>query len=93
MLLGYVGFFLPDYKYKQVINAVSALNASLVILDTMTAIETRILCLTAGILIVLMIYLMTKLIRKLHIKSMDLLKNQIDQFFLNMETKKEVAMK
>ena len=93
MLLGYVGFFLPDYKYKQVINAVSALNASLVILDTMTAIETRILCLTAGILILLMIYLMTKLIRKLHIKSMDLLKNQIDQFFLNMETKKEVAMK
>ena len=93
MLLGYVGFFLPDYKYKQVINAVSALNASLVILDTMTAIETRILCLTAGILIVLMIYLRTKLIRKLHIKSMDLLKNQIDQFFLNMETKKEVAMK
>ena len=39
MLLGYVGFFLPDYKYKQVINAVSALNASLVILDTMTAIR------------------------------------------------------
>ena len=57
MFLGYMGFFLPEYKFKQIINAVSALNASLVILDTLTAIENRLLCLVAGIMIVLGIYL------------------------------------
>ena len=48
MFLVYMGFFLPEYKFKQIINAVSALNASLVILDTLTAIENRLLCLVAG---------------------------------------------
>ena len=48
MFLGYMGFFLPEYKFKQIINAVSALNATLVILDTLTAIENRLLCLVAG---------------------------------------------
>lgn len=65
MLLGYVGFFLPDYKYKQIINAISALNASLVLLDTKTAIESRIVCLINGIIIVLAIYYMTRIIRHL----------------------------
>ena len=57
MLLGYIGFFLPEYKYKQVINAISALNASLVILDTKTAIENRLFCLVLGIVIVIVIYM------------------------------------
>lgn len=63
MFLGYIGFFLPDYKYKQVINAISALNASLVLLDTKTAIENRVICLVSGIIIVVTIYYMTKIIR------------------------------
>lgn len=65
MFFGYLGFFLPDYKYKQVINAVSALNASLVLLDGVTAIEQRIACLVAGIAIVLMIYAMTFVVKRL----------------------------
>lgn len=66
MLLGYIGFFLPDYKYKQVINAISALNASLVILDTKTAIENRIFCLVLGIVIVVVIYIFAAIARKAH---------------------------
>lgn len=66
MLLGYIGYFFPEYKYKQVINAISALNASLVLLDTRTAIENRILCLIAGILIVLSIHFVIYMIKKYH---------------------------
>lgn len=66
MLLGYIGFFFPDYKYKQIINAISALNASLVLLDTRSAIENRILFLIAGISIVLFIYAFTILIKQFH---------------------------
>lgn len=64
MLLGYIGFFLPEYKYKQVINAISALNASLVILDTKTAIENRLFCLVLGIVIVIVIYMLAGTARK-----------------------------
>lgn len=66
MLLGYIGFFLPEYKYKQVINAISALNASLVILDTKTAIENRIFCLLLGIVIVVIIYMIARITRAAH---------------------------
>lgn len=65
MFFGYIGFFLPDYKYKQIINAVSALNASLVLLDGVTAIEQRIACLVAGIVIVIVIYALTFVMKKL----------------------------
>ena len=88
MFLGYMGFFLPEYKYKQVINAVSALNASLVILDTKTAIENRMICLIAGILIVLCIYMITKLIRNLHLKSLAYMEQKTDDFFDRLEIKK-----
>lgn len=88
MFLGYMGFFLPEYKFKQVINAVSALNASLVILDTLTAIENRLLCLVAGIMIVLGIYFITKFIRNLHLKSSEMMKKWADDFFNQLETKK-----
>lgn len=67
MFLGYIGFFFPEYKYKQIINAISALNASLVLLDTKSAIENRILFLIVGVLIVLFIYVMTLLIKQFHI--------------------------
>lgn len=53
LMMGYISFFMPQYKYKSIINAISALNASLVLLDTRTAILNRITCLLAGIVIVL----------------------------------------
>ncbi|WP_028044714.1 FUSC family protein [Candidatus Stoquefichus massiliensis] len=86
MFLGYMGFFLPEYKFKQVINAISALNASLVILDTMTAIENRIFCLIAGIMIVLSIYLITKCVRHFHLKISDMMKRWADDFFKQLES-------
>lgn len=58
MLLSYLSFFTPEYKYKQVANAICALNASLILLDTGKAIENRILCLVGGILIVLALWLL-----------------------------------
>lgn len=81
MFLGYMGFFLPEYKFKQVINAVSALNASLVILDTKTAIEGRMASLMAGIIIVLCIYFFTKFVRSLHLKLSQTMKRWADNFF------------
>lgn len=65
LAIGYFGYFMPDYKYKQVINAISALNASLVLLDTPMAITNRILCLIAGIIIVLVIYMFAYLYKKM----------------------------
>lgn len=65
LFLGYLGFFLPEYKYKQVLNAMSALNASLVLLDGMSAIGNRIFWLLAGIAIVLIIYLLTHVIARM----------------------------
>lgn len=53
LFIGYISFFMPEYKHKQAVNAINALNASLVLLDTTTAVENRLLCLAGGILIVL----------------------------------------
>ena len=86
MFLGYLGFFLPEYKYKQVINAVSALNASLVILDTKTAIENRIFCLMLGILIVVTIYMIAKITRvALHMQQWSSQTAMADDHPLNRE--------
>lgn len=56
LLIGYIGFFFSDYKTKSIFNAISALNASLVIFDHSTAIYDRVVCLIIGIAIVLIIY-------------------------------------
>lgn len=81
LFLGYLGFFLPDYKYKQIINAISALNASLVLLDGMSAIENRILCLIAGIIIVIIIYLATLVLRKMYrIEKAVAMYDRVDDF-------------
>lgn len=64
LLMSYVSFFTPEYKYKQIVNAVCALNASLVLLDTTTAIENRVLCLLGGIAIVLLMHLLEKLVER-----------------------------
>lgn len=65
LLMGYISFFMPQYKYKSIINAISALNASLVLLDTRTAILNRIACLIAGIVIVLMVAVLAFALKKL----------------------------
>lgn len=65
LFLGYVSFFTSEYKYKQIVNAVSAVNASLVLLDTSTAVENRLLCLAGGAVIVLLLYLVQKVGKKL----------------------------
>lgn len=56
--IGYLTNFVKAYKYQQILNAINAINASLVILDTTTAIENRFLCLLFGILIVLCFYVL-----------------------------------
>lgn len=65
LLLGYLSFFTSEYKYKQMVNAVSAISASLVLLDTVTAIGNRVLCLLAGVAIVLVLFAGEWLIRRL----------------------------
>ena len=65
LLMSYLSFFTPEYKYKQIVNAVCALNASLVLLDTTTAIENRVLCLLGGIAIVLLMHLLEKLVERI----------------------------
>ncbi|MEG1742007.1 MAG: FUSC family protein [Acetivibrio sp.] len=57
-LIGYINNFIKEYKYTQILNAVNAINASLVMLDTSTAIENRVMCLLCGILIVLIFYVL-----------------------------------
>lgn len=64
LLMGYLSFFTPEYKHKQVVNAVNALCASLVLLDTATAIENRFMCLLGGIAIVLALFLIERAARR-----------------------------
>lgn len=70
LLLGYLSFFTPKYKHKQIVNAVNAINASMVLFDATAAIRNRVLCLFGGIAIVLLLYLaesrLRPLWRKLH---------------------------
>lgn len=56
LLLGYIGYYFDDYKHKQFINAVSAINASLVLFDPFKAIEARFEGLLVGIGIVLLLF-------------------------------------
>lgn len=56
LLLGYISFFTSEYKYKQIVNAVCAINASLVLLDSSTAVQNRLFCLAGGALIVLALH-------------------------------------
>ena len=56
LLLGYCGSFTSAYQHVQTINAVSAITASLVLLDSTTAVWNRVGCLAGGIVIVLLLY-------------------------------------
>lgn len=58
LALGYLSFFTPEYKHKQIVNAISAINASIVLLDPSTAILNRLLCFLGGVIIVLAMWLL-----------------------------------
>lgn len=59
--LCYLGCFTTQYKYKQIVNAISALNASLLLLTEPMALINRVTCLLGGIIIVLMVWQLNKL--------------------------------
>lgn len=60
LFLGYICNYVKAYKYTQIINAISAINASIVLMDTGAAIQNRLLCLLGGIAIVLCFHLLWK---------------------------------
>ncbi|MEG1473575.1 MAG: FUSC family protein [Christensenella sp.] len=60
IFLGYLSSWVKEYKYAQVINTISAINANLVLFDVGTAIETRLLLLGIGIAIVLILFLLER---------------------------------
>lgn len=65
MVMGYLSYFTPAYKHKQVVNAISALFASLMLLDPLAAVGYRIVCFAAGLTIVLGLYGCDRTARKL----------------------------
>lgn len=69
LCLGYLCSFFSQYKYKQIINAISAINASLVLISTSSAILNRVICLVSGVSIVLALFFAEKLIRYLRPKT------------------------
>lgn len=66
LFLGYLGYFTAKYRYKQIINAICALNASMLLLDTPHALLNRALCLLAGIAIVIVLWKLERAVRKLY---------------------------
>lgn len=64
LLFGFIGFFSDEYKHKQFINTVSAINASLILFNTKNAIWNRFAGLALGIAIVLILYFIEKLMVK-----------------------------
>lgn len=80
LLIGYLNFFTKEYKHKQIVNAISAINASLVILNTTDAIISRFLCLVGGISIVLIMWGIQKLVKKLHYNLYDYLSVYFKKF-------------
>ena len=67
-LFNFIGSFLDEYKYKQFINTISAINASLILFNTEKAILNRFVGLLIGILIVISLYLLEKIFLKCHKK-------------------------
>ena len=77
MILGYVGFFIDKYKYKQFINFISSINASLIIFNAETAMVNRFVGLFIGIAIVLVLHIISSgtklLLEKISDKEIDLI--------------------
>lgn len=61
-LFNFIGMFMDEYKYKQFINTVSAINASLILFSTDHAILNRFAGLAVGIVIVLLLFVLEKMI-------------------------------
>lgn len=76
MILGYVGFFIEEYKYKQFINFISSINASLILFNAETAMVNRFKGLFMGIIIVLALHIASGcikfIIEKIKEREMDL---------------------
>ena len=76
MILGYVGFFIDEYKYKQFINFISSINASLIIFNAETAMVNRFIGLFMGIVIVLTLHIISSgirfLVEKIRDREMDI---------------------
>lgn len=68
LLLGYCGSFTSAYRHVQTVNAVSAITASLVLLDSTTAVWNRVGCLAGGIVIVLLFYSMQRVVALLAVR-------------------------
>lgn len=66
LMMGYLSFFTSDYKHKTVVNAISAINASLALMDTGSAIQNRVACLAAGIGIVVVLWLIQHIWHRIH---------------------------
>ncbi|MBC5647524.1 FUSC family protein [Christensenella tenuis] len=65
IFLGYIGTWVKEYKYVQIINTISAINANLVLFDSTTAIGNRLLLLGIGIAIVLAMHFLDRIVRHL----------------------------
>lgn len=65
IFLGYIGTWVKEYKYVQIINTISAINANLVLFDSTTAIGNRLFLLGIGIAIVLALYCLDRIVRHL----------------------------
>lgn len=56
LLIGYISFFTKEYKYTQIVNAICALNASLLVLTPENAVINRVMCLGCGIVVVVIMW-------------------------------------
>lgn len=81
MSLSYLVNFTSQYRYKQIINAICALNASMVLLTTPMALINRVLCLISGIAIVIIMWKIQSPLSSLYYK--------LRQFHMNAENGKE----
>lgn len=56
LVIGYLSYFAPAYRYKQIVNTISALYASMTLLQVPAAVCARMLCFAGGLAIVLALY-------------------------------------
>lgn len=65
LLIGYISFFTSEYKYTQIVNAICALNASMLVLGVESAIVMRVFCLAVGIFVTLGMWKLQEIIKKI----------------------------
>ncbi|NBK97450.1 MAG: FUSC family protein [Erysipelotrichia bacterium] len=79
MIMGYFSFFIKQYRHKQIYNAISAINASLLFLDTFQAFSNRILCLISGIVVVLILWGIEQPLKSFYIKLSGSLRKEVKE--------------